>query len=89
MMPMRPKPPTLALANLAIAVLLLALAVLVLVILKRISTYSELIRTSLGVVKLRKRVAMQCVMKLLLLSSLLVFAPFPVEEFGINDPNNC
>ncbi len=48
MVPMRPKSPTPALANLAIALLLLALAVLVLAILNRISTHSELISTSLA-----------------------------------------
>ncbi len=47
---MRPKLPTLALANLTIAVLLLALAALGLKILNRISTHPELISTSLGTV---------------------------------------
>ncbi len=48
MMPMRPKSPTAALANLAIAMLLLAPAALMLVLLNRISTYSELISSSQG-----------------------------------------
>ncbi len=48
-MPVRPNSPPPALANLGIAWLLLALAGLVLVILNRISTYSELISTCLGV----------------------------------------
>ncbi len=52
---MRPKSPTLALANLAIAVLLLVLAVLGLNILNRISTHSELISTSLGGVAMNRR----------------------------------
>jgi len=50
MMPIRPKSPAPALANLAIAGLLLALAALVLVILNRISTHPELISTSLDII---------------------------------------